>query len=238
MMNTVDLGLTGMVACIVDKGVQLPKDIGDHPQVALFDGAEQWPTGAVPPLPPELRAIAYVDTIQLQKQQALQNEAKRRGIPYVPRHNAASLSDILRQWIATSKRPAEEKGAVVGGKRQIAEKGAIKHLVIDNPPRSEESNAQAARRLADIAKSKGIVTTLSSIEQAVGVYRRNMRHGAKPESAVPQAERERLQVLKTLEDSIAGLQLTLDWISKVEAENADLRAFKARILDISKAASG
>ncbi len=235
MTNTVELGLTGMVACIVDKGVLLPKDIGTHPQVALFDGAEQWPTGAVPPLPPELRAIAYVDTIQLQKQQALQNEAKRRGIPYVPRHNAASLSDLLRQWIATSKRPAEEKG---GEKRQIAEKGAIKNLVIDNPPRAEESNAQAARRLADIAKSKGIVTTLSSIEQAVGVYRRNMRQGARPESAVPQAERERLQVLKTLEDSIAGLQLTLDWISKVEAENAELRAFKARILDISKAASG
>jgi hypothetical protein len=243
-----------MVACVIGRGYKLPKDISGHPQVAVYNGLEKFDTGALPPLPPKdvLKAVVYTDGLALDRTQALQHEAKRRGILYVSRNTDGSLTDLLRNWIATSPRaghlagtnghhvdepeidpsgppPPHEPIELQHTKDRVnAPRGAIQELVKENHDPHAPVSAEA-RRLVDIAKRKGFPTTVASVEQAIRTYRRRHGIGGVPESLLPPEERDRLAALKTLDDAIAGLQLMRDWVERTEAENVQLKAKLAAI---------
>ncbi len=245
MSNThVDLSDGSMVACVVGRGYGLPKELGMHPQLALFDGLAKYPTGALPPLPANTKALLYTDGLAMDRMQALKHEAQRRGIVYVNRGNIDAVNEVLRLWLRTGVKgghlnghePAADvasespESAPEGGieKKTIAPRGAISiELMKEADVRAPL--AQEARRLFDIARQRGITTTYGSVEQALRNHKRKTGAGSVPDSLLPASERAKLTALKTLDDAIAGLQLLRDWVEQSEIEIGELKAFKAGI---------
>lgn len=241
MSNThIDLSDGSMVAAVVGRGYQLPKDIGLHPQLAMFDGLAKYPTGALPPLPANTKAILYTDGLALDRVQALKHEAQRRGIIYVNRGNLDAVVDVLRLWLTTGN-----KGGFMGGpnghgpapptpgtpeaaaveEQQKTKRGELQEIIKQADLR--KGLQEEARRLFDLAKQKGLPTTYQSVENGLRSYKRKHGAGDIPASLMDPQERQRLGALKTLDEAIAGLQLMREWVEVVEAENAELKAFKA-----------
>ncbi len=246
MSNThIDLSDGSMVAAIVGRGYQFPKDVGMHPQLALFDGLAKYPTGALPPLPANTKAILFTDGLALDRVQALKHEAQRRGILYVNRGNLDATVDVLRLWLNTGSKggflggpnghgpnppaPDTPEAAAVEEERKT-KRGELQAIIQTQDPR--KSIAEEARRLFDVAKQKGLPTTYASVEMGLRAYRRKHTTGDIPKSLMDPKQAARLGALKTLDEAIAGLQLMREWVEQVEAENAELKEFKASLFGL------
>jgi hypothetical protein len=229
----VDLSSGGMVSVIMGKDYDIPIDFAHHPQCNFVEGWKLQPgqvNGTV--IPTATKIVIMTDGLPSLVYHNLNSEFRRRNLPFVTRKSTNALNDALKEMFAKKAAPAGTPAPkpTGPGPKQIAPRGAIQELIKE--ANLLLSTGEESRRLFQVAKSRGIITTEASLAQAISKMRRTKGYGERPNSANPPELNQRLRALKILDDAIAGMQLVREYVEKTEAENSELTA---RILKMKEA---
>lgn len=218
----------GMVVVLLGKDYDCPSEYRYHPQVQVIDSTRVEPTGVSKMIPANARIAIVTNQIPPPVFAAFKSYASRRKLLYLPRSSAAALKDELAKQLAANPvvdqaptpKPVAKVGDVVSivpakekEGRKIAPKGTVPALLDEAKLDLSKGVAEEARRIADFAKTRGIQTTLGSIEQAIRVRKRKAGRGDIPLSVVPTSER--LGALAMLDHAIDGLNSLRDNLEKL-----------------------
>lgn len=162
----------GVVTLLLGMGYDVPSDYAHHPQVhgVAANGIKRGAEAAA--IPSNTRAIIVTDRIDQQTYNRLKDAMRHRGLVYISRRNQEAIGHTLADLLPkNAPKPKPEPAATNnGGERTIAGRGVIKALA--NEADLSKPTVEEARRLFAVAKSRGIISTLASVEQSIRARRK------------------------------------------------------------------
>jgi hypothetical protein len=244
----VDMSEGGIVALCLGNGYDQPTDYAYHPRVHTIvtkevdvrrvgqgDGL----------LPSQTRLVVMTDHIPGTVYQLLQNEIRKRRVPFIYRKSASAVLMELKKLLPDKKENGNANanananangngtqsetdtdpttsipGQTKGWPKAGVAHGALTAFVIEHADLSKGS-AEEGRRLFKMAQMAGLKTTLASITQAVSHRKRKVGRGDIPVSVSPQSAT--LRIGSAIEEAIVAL-------GRIKADAETLEMGKAEIL--------
>lgn len=215
------LGHEDFVTVFLGKEQFGPKDFRDHPQVQYLTADNAMHFARVRDQISE-RSKVYITTegIPYKLFQEIIELAKDRHLPYVHRKHPNGVAVVLAKYFPEGREAITH--ALDNAGDPVPEKGRIQALLDRADVDLSKSSTEEARRIFAIAQKDGIVTTLNSLAQAIGVRKRKAGSGDIPASA--RKRNPTLEILTELEDMQIRLGLMKEYIETTTAENTRLRA--------------
>lgn len=152
-----------------------------------------------------------------------------------PAQSPTAASDALTATAPTPSAP--EANAARGRVRGLIE-AELPAILAKDPIMG---NTEAARLLFRIAQDRNIQTTLASLAAAVGTYKRDHRHGTRPESVMTPEQRLGNAVtgaLMALEQAAERVKAVREEYERVVAENVRLHKKVAKAAEVFEAFKG
>lgn len=233
----------GLVTVVLGTGVDAPDEWGFHPRVHWLVARDVKRHAVAAAIPSNTRLLIFTENIHHQVYQPLQDERKRRRLPYLTKQSQGAVEDQLTKIFPKTSAPfnpippidVSKNGdsAPAASAEPDRSRGFLKTFLekhVDFSP--AKSTAEEARRVFKLAQLEGVQTTLGSVTQGIAVLKRKRGIGSRPDSATAHQEvGDSVSIQIALEAAIAGLQAVLVRVKSLDTsdeglrkENDDLRA--------------
>lgn len=222
-LETIDLSAQGGIAVVIlAKGIELPKDFAFHPQILAYDSVDlpNYVDDLSEKIPSTARVVLIGGELPGDQFSTIRAALARRHLTYITRRNPVALDAALRQVLPTKKPPVVDADVPANGNgngaRSAAPKGSLSELIKE--ANLSKGSAEEARRLFALAQSRGITTTVGSLQTGISNRKRREQVGGVVKSVMSPQQK----AVSVLDDAIMNLQLIRDYVVDTEAANAEL----------------
>lgn len=227
-----DLSDGGMVLVVLGRGYECPAEYRYHPRVQVVDACAVKPSEAVSMVPSNAKVAVITSLIPPPVFTAFKQVFSRRRLTYLPRSTPAALATQLKEILSTTTERVvdvePERGRANGVAATLGEVARVTEAKVQQVKGSltefvkaeadlKRGTAEEARRLFDLARKRGLTTTLASLQQTIRTHKRKGGLSDRPLSATP--GNERLEAMALLDNAIDGLQKLRAFVERVDAEN-------------------
>ena len=223
----------------------------DHPQLVFWTGESKdlhrHLRAHQNSLPDNVHGVLVSRFISHDILKPIREDCKKKRATVMTTANQADAKRMLTEIITPPAKEPEsvKEQPVVEAKKP--EKGQLKNFVARSYNPNVTSNSAEARRLLPLAKAAGIDTTEGSIGQAIGALKREAgltmgvkktrqkrEKGEKKQVPMIAAAGHLADILKLMDEAMAGMQLAREQITQYGAKTDELVKIKAALAELSK----
>lgn len=198
---------SGTVVVVGVRSTNLDAVYREHPRVVVWESTD--PKSLNKDLPTNARAVVMTRFVDHTLSGRIIEQARQRNLTLFPMLETGQIKAQLDELLDMNAKETP---------KEPPKKGQLKDFVAKNSDPNANVKSETSR-LMSLASKAGIKTTPGSVEQAIRVHRRSILHG-KPSSILTKSQ----QLVKVLDDCIAGLELLREEVQRIEKENSEMKA--------------